>query len=329
MGLLLALLITGAATAQEVVKIGMIGLDTSHSISFTKFLNGDDKEARFEGFRIVAAYPHGSRNIKSSYDRIPGYTEQVKALGVKIVGSIGELLEQVDVVLLETNDGNMHLGQAHEVFKSGKTVFIDKPLGASLAQSIAIMELAKKYDVPVFSASSLRYMTQIQKIRNGEFGKVLGADCYSPHHPEPSHPDFGWYGIHGVEMLYTVMGTGCVAVNRMTSDSTDVVVGRWDDGRLGTFRGYQQGRSVYGGTAFTGKGVIPVGEYEGYASLLEEILVFFKTGVSPVPEEETLEIFTFMEASNESMRKGGKIISLADVRKKGEKEARKLLRKLK
>ena len=328
-GLLLALLVTGVATAQEVVKIGMIGLDTSHSTSFTKFLNSDDKDERFDGFRIVAAYPHGSRTIKSSYDRIPGYTEQVKALGVKIVDSIGELLEQVDVVLLETNDGNMHLEQAYEVFKAGKTVFIDKPLGASLAQSIAIMELARKYDVPVFSASSLRYSSQIQKIRKGEFGKVRGADCYSPHHPEPSHPDFGWYGIHGVEMLYTVMGTGCVAVNRMTADSTDVVVGRWDDGRIGTFRGYQQGRSVYGGTAFTDKGVVPVGEYEGYGPLLEEILAFFKSGVSPVSAEETLEIFTFMEASNESVRQGGKIVSLAETRKRGEKEAQNLLRKLK
>lgn len=328
-GLLLALLVTGVSTAQEVVKIGMIGLDTSHSTSFTKFLNSDDKDERFNGFRIVAAYPHGSRTIKSSYDRIPGYTEQVKALGVKIVDSIGELLEQVDVVLLETNDGNMHLEQAYEVFKAGKTVFIDKPLGASLAQSIAVMELARKYDVPVFSASSLRYSSQIQKIRKGEYGKVRGADCYSPHHPEPSHPDFGWYGIHGVEMLYTVMGTGCVAVNRMAADSTDVVVGRWDDGRIGTFRGYQQGRSVYGGTAFTDKGVIPVGEYEGYGPLLEEILAFFKSGVSPVSAEETLEIFTFMEASNESVRHGGKIVSLAETRKRGEREAQNLLRKLK
>ena len=314
---------------QAQVKIGIIGLDTSHAIAFTKFLNGEDKKEEFKEYTIVAAYPYGSKTIKSSYDRIPGYIEQVKELGVEITASIAELLDKVDCVMLETNDGNLHLEQAYEVFKAGKTVFIDKPIGASLAQSIAIFQLARQYNVPLFTSSSLRFVPQTLKIRNGEFGKVLGADCFSPHRHEPSHPDFGWYGIHGVEILFTVMGTGCVSVNRMSSDSTDVVVGKWNDGRIGTFRGLQQGKSVYGGTAYTIKGSVPVGPYEGYEMLLSEILKFFRTRIAPVSEKETLEIFTFMEASNESKRKGGKIVSIDKTYKKAEKEAGKLIRKLK
>lgn len=316
-------------SAQESIKIGIIGLDTSHSIAFTKLLNGDPKKDKYRKFTIVAAYPYGSKTIKSSYERIPGYIKQVEALGVEVVSSIEELLKKVDCVMLETNDGNMHLEQANEVFKSGKRMFIDKPLGASLAQSLAIFELSKKYNMPVFSASSLRFVEQTLKLRNGAFGKVWGVDCYSPHKPEPSHPDFGWYGIHGVEMLFTVMGTGCVYVNRMAADSTDVVVGKWDDGRIGTFRAIQQGRSIYGGTAITEKGAVPVGSYEGYGGLLDEILNFFDTGISPVPDNETIEIFTFMEASNQSMKKGGKIISMEETYKKGMKDAKKLIKKLK
>jgi hypothetical protein len=318
--------------AQSQIKIGIIGLDTSHSIAFTKFLNGEnenEKAEEFKQFRVVAAYPYGSRTIGSSYERIPGYIGQVKEMGVEIVQSIAELLDKVDCVMLETNDGNLHLEQAYEVFQAGKITFIDKPLGATLAQAIAIYSLAKKYGVPVFSSSSLRYVEQTQKIRNGNFGDVLGADCYSPHHREPSHPDFGWYGIHGVEMLFTVMNTGCVSVNRMSSDSTDVVVGKWNDGRIGTFRALQQGRSIYGGTAFTKNGLVEIGTYQGYEYLLIEILKFFKTGIAPITEKETLEIFTFMEASNESKRKGGKTIPMNETYKKGEKEAGKLIRKLK
>jgi Predicted dehydrogenases and related proteins len=310
------------------IKIGIIGLDTSHSVAFAKFLNGDDKKEEFKDFRIVAAYPYGSKTIKSSYDRIPGYIKQVEDLGVEVVSSISDLLQKVDYVMLETNDGNLHLEQAYEVVKAGKTLFIDKPLGASLAQSIAIFELARQYNVPMFSSSSLRFVAQTQKIREGGFGKVLGVDCYSPHRHEPSHPDFGWYGIHGVEMLFTVMGTGCVSVNRMSSDSTDVVIGKWNDGRIGTFRGIQNGKSIYGGTAYTTSGAVPVGPYQGYESLLNEILNFFKTGIVPVSEKETLEIFTFMEASSESKRKGGKIISMEETYRKAEKEAKKLIRKL-
>lgn len=315
-------------TLQAQVKIGIIGLDTSHSTAFTKLLNGEDKKAEYSGFKIVAAYPYGSKTIKSSYDRIPGYIEEVEKYGVEVVNSIAELLNKVDCVMLETNDGNVHLEQAAEVFKAGKIVFIDKPIGANLAQAIAIFELANKYNVPVFTSSALRFSKQTLKIRSGELGEVLGADCYSPASGEPSHPDFSWYGIHGVETLFTVMGTGCKSVNRMSAEGTDVVVGLWDDGRIGTFRGIREGKAGYGGTAFTSKGIEPVGGYDGYGDLLAEILKFFRTRLAPVSEKETLEIFTFMEASNESKRQGGKIISMESTFKKGQKEAKKLIKKL-
>ena len=311
------------------IKIGIIGLDTSHSIAFTEFLNGENKKEEFKDFKIVAAYPYGSKTIKSSYDRIPGYIEKVKGMGVEIVPSIAELLKKVDCVMLETNDGNIHLEQAYEVFKSGKIMFIDKPIGATLAQAIAIFQLAREYNVPIFSASSLRYVKKAQKLRNGEFGKVLGADCYSPASREISHPDFGWYGIHGVESLFTVMGPGCVSVNRMSSEGTDVVIGLWNDGRIGTFRGIRAGKGIYGGTAFTDKGEEQVGNYEGYEALLAEVLKFFKTRVPAVSEAETLEIFTFMESSNESKRNDGKIVLMEDTYRKGLKEAKQLLQELK
>lgn len=100
--------------------------------------------------------------------------------------------------------------------------------------------MAEKYKVPIFSSSALRYSPQNQKLRNGEFGDIIGADCYSPHKVEPTHPDFGFYGIHGIETLYTIMGTGCESVNRMSSENADIVVGRWKDGRIGTFRGIKK-----------------------------------------------------------------------------------------
>lgn len=310
------------------VKIGIIGLDTSHSIAFTKELNGKDKKEQYEGYQIVAAYPYGSKTIKSSFDRIPGYIEQVKEMGVEIVPSIEALLKKVDFVLLETNDGNLHLEQAYEVLKAGKPMFIDKPLGASLAQAIAIYQLAREYNVPIFSSSAIRFSPQNQQLRAGDHGKVLGADTYSPATREITHPDFGWYGIHGVEGLFTIMGAGCISVNRMSAEGTDVVTGLWSDGRIGTFRGLRTGKNIYGGTAFTDKGAVPAGGFDGYGVLLDKIIEFFNTGNPPVPVKETLEIFTFMEASNESKRKGGKIVLLEDTYRKGLKEAQLLIKEL-
>jgi hypothetical protein len=313
-------------SAQKQVRVGIIGLDTSHSTAFTQMLNGTGGDGLTAKFRVVAAYPYGSRTIQSSMDRIPPYIDEMKKYGVEVVGSIASLLERVDVVLLETNDGQIHLEQAAEVFRAGKICFIDKPLGATLAQSIAIYELAERYDVPFFTSSALRYSTRNQEIRRGEKGRILGADCYSPHYIEPTHPDFGWYGIHGIETLYTVMGTGCVSVSRVSGSTADVVAGEWEDGRVGTFRGIKEGPGIYGGQAFTAKEAIAVGGYEGYKVLLDAILTFFETREIPVSKAETLEIFAFMEASNMSLARGGKSVTLAEAMARGEKEAKKLLK---
>ena len=301
-------------------RIGIIGLDTSHSIAFTKALNTAESAPEFNGFKVVAAYPKGSNDIESSVKRIPGYTEEVKKLGVEIAGSIQELLTKVDFVLLETNDGRPHLEQALLVLKAGKPMFIDKPVAASLSDTIAIYDAAKKFNVPIFSSSSLRYMETVQEVVNGKIGKVLGADTFSPATIEKTHPDLFWYGIHGVEILFAVMGTGCKQVTRTNNKDTDIVVGEWNDGRIGTFRGTRTGKHDYGGTAYGEKGNLVLGPFKGYDNLLIQITNFFKSGKTPVTPEETLEIYAFMEAADESKRNNGKPISLSAVMQKASKK---------
>ena len=304
-------------------RIGIIGLDTSHSTAFTKALNGPEAAAEFKGFRVVAAYPRGSADIESSTKRIPGYTEEVKKLGVEIVTSIDELLKKVDMVLLETNDGRPHLEQALQVLKAGKPMFIDKPVAASLSDAIAIYDAAKKYKTPIFSSSSLRYMESVQEVVKGKIGAVLGADTFSPATLEKTHPDLFWYGIHGVEILFTIMGTGCKQVTRTTTDDTDIVVGTWKDGRVGVFRGTRKGKHDYGGTAYGEKGNLTLGPFKGYDNLLVQIIDFFRTGKLPVMPEETLEIYAFMEAADESKRSGGKTVSIESVMKSAGSKSQK------
>ena len=325
--LLFALFACSCIFAQNPMRIGIIGLDTSHSVEFTKLLNAKDSEDHFvKAFEVVAAYPYGTMNIESATSRIPKYTEQIQNYGVVITKTIQELLGMVDCVFLETNDGNLHLEQAVEVFKSGKKVFIDKPLGASLGQAIAIYEMADRYGIKFFSSSALRFTVKNVELRNGKYGKILSADVYSPHTVEKTHPDFGYYGLHGVEELFTVMGTGCTSVSRTHTDRGDVVTGVWNDGRSGTFRAITKGPYLYGGTAICEKQATPTGGYTGYKVLLDAILEFFETGVLPVSKEETLEMFTFMKASNMSVEAGGKPISMEKAWKAGLKESRKLLK---
>ena len=188
-------------------RVGMIGLDSSHATSFAKLLNAPDVGDTYGGFKIVAAYPKGSTDIKSSAERIAEYTSKVKEYGVEIVDSIEALLKNTDVVLLITNDGRLHLEQALPVIKAKMPLYIDKPMTASLKDAIAIFDAAKQHSVPVFSSSSLRFVANLQEVAHGKFGKVLGADTFSPASLEKHHPDLFWYGIHAGEILYTAMGT--------------------------------------------------------------------------------------------------------------------------
>jgi hypothetical protein len=298
------------------LRVGIIGLDTSHSTAFTKSLNNPAAGPELGGYKVVAAYPKGSNDIESSFKRIPAYTEEVQKYGVEIVDSIKSLLKKVDVVLLETNDGRLHLEQALQVIKAGKRLFIDKPMTASLSDAMAIFAAAATYKVPVFTTSSLRYMVKAQEVAQGKLGKVLGADTFSPATLEKTHPDLFWYAIHGVETLFTVMGTGCKSVTRFYTDNADVVVGIWEDNRLGTFRGTRAGKHEYGGTAYCENGTTALGPYPGYDPLLVEIVRFFQTGKPPVSAAETLEILAFMEAADESKRQEGKPVTLESMRQK-------------
>ena len=306
--------------AQNVIRAGMIGLDTSHVPAFTGIFNAAKPLDDVAGIKVVAGYPGGT-DLPASHDRVEKFTEQIRAKGVEIVESIPKLLEKVDVVLLESVDGRIHLQEAIPVIKAGKPLWIDKPAAGSLADAIAIFELAKKHNVPVFSSSSLRY-GEIQNLKNSaEVGAVLGASTWGPCSYSTGTPDLFFYGIHGIEPLFVLMGTGCEKVTRVATKDNDFVTGVWNDGRVGTYRGIHKGKSSSGAMVFGSNGIVPLGKAGAYEDLCREIGKFFKSRKPPVSPEETIEILTFMEAADESKRQGGMPVALANVLAKARQEA--------
>ncbi|MHC4396343.1 MAG: putative oxidoreductase C-terminal domain-containing protein [Planctomycetota bacterium] len=317
--LLTALLLTvvlglplAARGEKEVFRLGMIGLDTSHVIAFTQIINNPENNY---GCKVVAGYPGGSDDVYDSYTRIEKFTKQIHdELGVEIVDSIEELCRKVDGVLLESVDGRPHLEQVRPVIAAGKPVFIDKPMAGSLEDVIEIFRLAKENNVPCWTSSSARFSPDTIGMRNNkEVGEVLGCATYGPCKLEEHHPDFYWYGIHGIESLFTIMGTGCERVWRVHTDDTDLAIGIWEDGRIGTFRGLRSGKIEYGATVFGSKSIFRSGRGGGYKPLIDEVIKFFKTGRAPVPAEETIEIFAFMSAADESKAQDGAAVSIKSV----------------
>ena len=313
LGLIPAELSVADETVKPVLRAGIIGLDTSHVPAFTKLFNAKEASGDLAGIQIVVGYPGGT-DIPASRDRVKGFTETIQKMGVEIVNTIPELLAKVDVVFLESVDGRIHLQEAIPVIKAGKPLFIDKPVAGSLADAIAIFELAKQHNVPIFSSSSYRFFPGIQSLLNNEnIGKITGASAWGPCSYQEGTPDMFFYGVHGIEALYTIMGIGCETVTRIKAADTDYIAGTWKDGRVGTYRGIRNNKSDAGAVAFGSKGIVVAEKKGDYEELCKAIGRFFRSKIPPVSAETTIEMFAFMEAADESHRRNGQPVKLAEM----------------
>jgi predicted dehydrogenase len=311
------------------IRVGMIGLDTSHTVAFAKILREAKPEDGAVGrLKLVAAYPGGSQDIPSSANRVEGFTREIRESGVAILDSIDELVGQVDAVLLTSVDGRKHLEQAIPVFRAGKPCFIDKPFAADLADAIAIHRASEQFHARWFTSSSLRFTPTIWRYRENTSRKIVGAQAWSPCSLDPHHNDLAWYGIHGIEALYTAMGTGCRSVARSASDGSDVAIGVWGDGRHGVFRGIRNGHSGYGMTVFGADFIESDAKYDGYEPLVVRFAEFFAGANHPVSNEESLEIMAFIEAAQVSRQRGGAPVTLEEVLAAAQPEAEKRLERL-
>ena len=295
------------------IRIGMIGLDTSHCPAFTGILNDPEHPYHLPGARVVSAYPGGSELFSRSRDRVRGFTEELRSkYGLAICDSIPELVEDVDAILLESVDGRQHLEQFRQA-AVGKPVYIDKPLATSTAEALEIAELAERTGTPIMSCSSLRYAAGIADLADGS-SRVLSCEAFGPAALLDDYPGLFWYGIHGAEILFSLMGVGCQRVRCLGYPEIDVVIGEWADGRIGVLRGTRFERGDFGCVVHTDQGTrcgIAESQPPYYLLLLREVLEFFRTGISPIDMGETLNIISFLEGADVSRTQGGKVVSAA------------------
>ncbi len=305
---------------EGVIRAGIVGCDTSHVIEFTKLINNPDATGPLADVEVTAAWPGGSRDIPESRNRVPGYVKKLREKGIKIVDSLEELGNQSDVILLESLDGRPHLKQFRAIAK-GKPVFVDKPAAASLADVLSIFRVADDTHTPVYTSSSLRFVKEVQAAaQDKSIGEMIGCETLSPMSTQSAHPDLFWYGIHGVEPLFTIMGTGCETVSRTDSKLSTVVVGKWKDGRIGSYRGLKKGY-YYALSLYGTKKVVQQTGYSGYGPAVTAMCEFFKSRKPPVPREETIEIYAFMEAADASKKAGGKPVAMADIIERARKRS--------
>jgi predicted dehydrogenase len=333
-------LVASPALSAEPVRVGILGLDNYQAVAFTQLFHNPmtekalarlDPQARQEaeqaikelaGIRVTAAVAIGSPDIPDSVENLPKWVERFGKMGIPLVPTAEELFSQCDCVMIMTLDGRKHLELARQSLSAKKPTFIARPMAASLDDVRAIFRLAEENKTPVWSSSQHRFTPGFAGMRNHpEVGKVLGVDVYGGCLAEPHHPELVWQALHGIETLFTIMGPGSESVRCVSTPYAEMITGVWTDGRVGTFRGIRQGKVKWSATVFGEAGVSTAGiyghgvpvqgvvptkdRYVGYESIAVQIAKFFRGGPAPVTPEQTLEIFTFMEAASQSKAKNG------------------------
>jgi hypothetical protein len=295
------------------LKIGMVGLDTSHCEAFARVLNDESNPHHVPGGRVAVAFPGGSQLCAVSRDRVAGFTETIRdKFGVAICDSIEEVGRQVDAVLLHSVDGRQHLEQFQALAQFGKPVFIDKPLACSYADAREIADTAEDLDVPVMSASAIRYSAGVAGLAP-EGSAVVSCEAFGTMSILDDYPPYFWYGVHGADLIFSYMGRGCATAQAVHQESTDLIIGAWADGRIATVRGLRAGPYHFGCSVFTDKGTVSslaADTPPSYALLLERVMKFFRTGESPIDIAETLEVMAFLEAAERSLARSGKVVPL-------------------
>lgn len=305
-------------TSPPPLRIGFACLDSSHCTAFTRLLQDAPKSSadplHYANAQITVGWPGGSPDFPLSRDRVAGFTEEMRQLGVPIADSLDELLEQVDAVILGAVDGRQHVDLARQIFPAGLPVFVDKPLAHNLEAALQVAEIGRQTRTPWFTASALRYQQILTStLSELQAESITGCDCYGTLRHGRDHLELAWYGIHGLEALYAVMGPGCHTVSRIRKDCGDLTVGHWPNGRLGTFRALPEGCQPpgFGMTIFGTQNIRSLQFPATYDELLAVIIQFFRTRHPPVPHSESLELFALMQAAEDSSCRGGSLVTVA------------------
>lgn len=288
------------------LKAGIIGLDTSHTLEFTRRMQAQDcpQEQKVGGMKVV-----NCMRFPSSFQSEPDQDkrqQQMEQWGVKVTRNMDEALEGMDAMMLEINDPALHLKYFKEVVDKvkGRPLFMDKPLADTLNNAKEIVGIIKKKQLKIFSSSSLRFAPQVVQIaQDAPSPRVCFAT--GPLGKAPTGSSVIFYGVHTVEMLERIMGRGAKKVFAQASPSGTGAIIEYSDGRRG-FVQFNDGNWNWALLGFDEKGAKSCGVDAAYlyTDLLKKSIEFFNGAEAPVPIEDTLEIQAILNAIDDSVVSG-------------------------
>lgn len=288
------------------LKIAFIGLDTSHSTEFAKYMQDLPlpKEHQIGGLTVTRCLRFDTPfQGKEGLDKRQAYLESI---GVKVTLDFEEAVADCEAICLEINDPAFHLEYFKKCAPLGKPIFLDKPFADTLDNTNAILASAREHNIRFFTASSLRYDANLIET-SAKCPKPQFASVWGPLGKAPAGSSIVWYGVHAFEMLERTMGTGAVSVTAVPDRQGVVCTVAYADGRRGVVE-LNSHSYRYGGVLRDGTPNEFLFQYAGgvnlYRNLIGEIARFFRGECEGVSLEESYEIMAMLEATELSVKYG-------------------------
>jgi predicted dehydrogenase len=290
-------------------------MGSHHGTAFATTFNGWDatKVGRWKGTFVKSGRKLDTAKVVKVWDPDKAAAQQLADIcGIADVADTPEQCSDgVDAVLIIDDGSGAQWKYAMHPLRKGVPVFCDKPLAMTAREAQVVARLVRETRTPFMSASSLRFVPDIIKLRQDlpQLGAVhlASAACGN---------ELVYYGIHALSMIYAVLGKGAVSAINVGQPGRNLVRLRFENQRdvILTVADKEWMRAGYQITLYGEKGwrtVTPV-LTDLYSYLLEPFLDLVKTGKESVPVEEEVEVIAALEAGQRSLELGREV-SLKEI----------------
>lgn len=301
-----------SSPAGSVVRLGCVGIDSSHLPEFSKRILALH-EAGKTPCRVTAFFDPGDHQMPSG--QVAKWREATLGLGAVQVERYESLLEQVDGVLVLAVSGHVHAELAYPALRRGLPTYVDKPLTCNLSQALQLLEVARGSKARCYSASSLRFASEVGALDRAALGDLVAIDAYGPGELNAAMAGLFFYGVHTIEMVDAIWGPGVKRVSAVSSADRDLLDLDYHDGRYARLRMERKGCYDFGATVHGTKGIasFKVDFADVYSRLVSGMCRFFEGGAAPADLRDIVENVAVMEAGNASMSHNGDWIDVPSI----------------
>ena len=308
------------------IKLAMLGMTegNGHPYSWSIIINGRYNAEALAKCPYAAIIDYISKQPKNTLgiqDVEVSHVWTDNPEDAKLVAKVAEIenivedpkdvIGHVDAVLVATDIGSEHVERCRPFVEANVPIFVDKPLCDNFSD-LKIFQQWIDEKKPIISSSAMRYCKEYEPYHQSTY--ELGDLRYINVTMAKSWEK---YGIHALETLYPIVGPGFTSIQNLGDKNRNIVHLYHSKGIDINIANIHDMLGGFGLVSLVGtKSGIQIKSndtFYAFKKQLESYVHYLRTGVKPVPWEETKELMKLVAAGIKSREEGGIKINLSEV----------------